>query len=85
PYYVTAYARHLIEFYERGVLQRIGDKGNYHYRFVDPLMQPFAILYGIYKRIISPALVIETQKRSPFENEIFNGGYGENIQDDLPF
>jgi Cdc6-like AAA superfamily ATPase len=85
PYYVTSFTRHINEFYERGALQRIGEKNNYYYRFVDPLMQPFAIIYGIHKRIISPALVIETQRRSPFENEIFNGGYGENVQEDLPF
>lgn len=84
-YGVTSYVRHLNEFYERGALQRIGEKYNYYYRFVDNLLQPFAIMYGIFKGKVSASLLIETQRRSPLEFEIINGAYGSNSQDDLPF
>lgn len=85
PCSVTSYVRHLNEFYERGALHRIGEKYNYYYRFVDNLLQPFAIMYGIFKGKVSARLLLETQRRSPFEFEIINGAYGSNSQDDLPF
>lgn len=81
-YYVPSYTRHLNEFYERGILQRIGEKYNYHYRFKDNLLQPFAIIYGIFKGKVGAHLLLETQRRSPHEFEIINGAYGSNFEDE---
>jgi len=89
PYYVNSYQRHLNEFSDseqRGrVLHKIGVERNFRYRFADPLMQPFAILYGIAKGKIGANLLLETQRRSPMEFEVINGAYGDNAQEELPF
>ncbi len=83
-YYVNTYQRHLNEFIleKRGpVLEQIGSPRNYRYRFADPLMQPFAILHGISSEKLSVSVLIETQRRSPAEFEVFFP-YGENQNDD---
>jgi Cdc6-like AAA superfamily ATPase len=49
-YRIPSFARHLKEFCEpsRGpVLRRSGEKRKFKYRFVSPLMQPFAIMQGM--------------------------------------
>ena len=58
PMEIPNYARHLKEFQdlERGpVLAREGKPKSYEYRFLDPLLKPFSILYGIKDGIISMA------------------------------
>lgn len=55
---IPNFARHLKEFQddERGpVLLREGKPKTYEYRFVDPLLKPFSILYGIKDQIITMA------------------------------
>ena len=52
---VSAFSRHLNEFCtdKRGpVLARTGTERRYRFRFMDPLMQPFATMQGIAKGII---------------------------------
>lgn len=49
-YQIPSFAKHLKEFCEssRGpVLNRSGEKRKFRYRFMSPLMQPFAIMQGI--------------------------------------
>jgi Cdc6-like AAA superfamily ATPase len=55
-YDIPAFARHLKQFSgpERGnILQRHGEPRRYFYRFDDPMMQPFIILDGLSKGIIT--------------------------------
>ena len=54
-YEVPSYARHLTEFCSdkrQHILERIGDKRSYRYRFRNPLMQPFVVLKGYSAGII---------------------------------
>lgn len=45
---VSAFAQHLNDFSsDRGpVLRKEGEKRRYRYRFINPLMQPYAVMYG---------------------------------------
>jgi Cdc6-like AAA superfamily ATPase len=55
-YDIPAFARHLKQFSgpERGnILQRHGEMRRYFYRFDDPMMQPFIILDGLAKGLIT--------------------------------
>jgi hypothetical protein len=55
-YEIPAFARHLKQFSgpERGnILQRHGESRRYFYRFDDPMMQPFVILDGLAKGLIT--------------------------------
>ena len=57
-YDIPAFAQHLNAFCElaRGpVLQRIGTPRRFRFRFVNPLMQPFVIMDGIRKGLITEA------------------------------
>jgi Cdc6-like AAA superfamily ATPase len=59
PYEIPAFSQHLNAFCEatRGpVLQRTGDARRYRFRFVNPLMQPFVVMDGIRKAIITDDL-----------------------------
>lgn len=59
-YEIPAFARHLKQFSsaERGnILQRHGEQRRYFYRFDDPMMQPFVILDGLSKGLISDDLL----------------------------
>lgn len=56
PYEIPAFARHLNEFTtaERGsVLSKEGQPRKYFYRFANPLLQPFVILHGLSRKLIS--------------------------------
>lgn len=56
PYDIPAYARHLTAFTEtsRGsVLQKVGEPRRSFYRFTNPLLQPFVILNGLSKGLLS--------------------------------
>ncbi len=58
PYDIPAFSQHLNAFCEstRGpILQRIGTPRRYRFRFVNPLMQPYVIMDGIKKGLISEA------------------------------
>jgi Cdc6-like AAA superfamily ATPase len=60
PYDIPAFSQHLTAFCEadRGpVLQRIGTPRRYRFRFVNPLMQPFVVMDGIKKGLITDASV----------------------------
>lgn len=59
-YDIPSFARHLNQFSgpERGnILQRHGEPRRYFYRFDDPMMQPFIILDGLSKGLISNELL----------------------------
>lgn len=56
PYEIPAFSQHLNAFCEtlRGpVLQRTGTTRRYRFRFINPLMQPYVLMDGIRKRLIS--------------------------------
>jgi Cdc6-like AAA superfamily ATPase len=56
PYEIPAFSQHLNAFCEdsRGpVLQRTGSSRRYRFRFVNPLMQPYVLMDGIRKGLIS--------------------------------
>lgn len=56
PYDIPAFSQHLNAFCEatRGpVLQRTGTARRYRFRFVNPLMQPYVVMDGIKKGLIS--------------------------------
>lgn len=59
PYEIPAFSQHLNAFCEalRGpVLQRTGTARRYRFRFVNPLMQPYVIMDGIRKGLITDDL-----------------------------
>jgi len=59
PYEIPAFSQHLNAFCEnaRGpVLQRTGTARRYRFRFENPLMQPFVIMDGIKKGLITDEL-----------------------------
>lgn len=61
-YEIPAFARHLKQFSsdERGfVLQQHGSERRYFYRFSDPMMQPFVILNGIARGVVSEEKLLE--------------------------
>lgn len=65
PYYIPSFVRHLSDFCtpERGpVLQRIGEKRKWRYRFSNPLMQPLVIMKGIVDRRISEETLEEPRE-----------------------
>ena len=56
PYEIPAFSQHLNAFCEtlRGpVLQRTGTTRRYRFRFINPLMQPYVLMDGIRKGLIS--------------------------------
>jgi Cdc6-like AAA superfamily ATPase len=60
PYDVPAFSRHLNDFCEkkRGpVLQKHGETRRFRFRFVNPLMEPFVIMNGISKGIVSDEML----------------------------
>lgn len=56
PYGINAFSQHLNAFCEpeRGpVLQKIGVPRRYRFRFLNPLLQPYVIMHGLKKGLIS--------------------------------
>ena len=56
PSCIPAFSKHLHDLSqpERGpVLQRIGIPKRYRFRFINPLMQPSVIMYGLHGRLIT--------------------------------
>jgi Cdc6-like AAA superfamily ATPase len=71
-YDVTAYNHHLKKLCteERGpVLHKVGTPRRVHYRFVDPLMQPFVILEGIAKGKVTLEIILGAQEERPEDFE----------------
>ena len=59
-YYVPSFARHLTDFCspDRGpVLKKRGVPRRFRFRFINPLMQPFIILHGLSKGLLSDELL----------------------------
>lgn len=59
-YDIPAFSRHLNDFCEvdRGpVLQKTGTKRKFRFRFVNPLMQPFVIMHGLAKGLVTEAML----------------------------
>ena len=55
-YDIPAFARHLNDFCEtkRGpVLQKTGRRRSFRFRFINPLLQPFVILHGLSKGLVT--------------------------------
>ncbi len=62
PYDISAFAKHLQKFAseERGaILQKHGEHRRHFYRFDDPMMQPFVILDGLTKGMITEEQLAE--------------------------
>ena len=56
PYAIPAFAKHMNEFCgaERGpILDKIGTRRNYRFRFRNPLLPPYIIMSGIAQRLIA--------------------------------
>lgn len=63
-YDIPAFARHLNLFADAShgaVLQKTGEKHRFLYRFTNPLLQPYAILTGLSKGIITERMVADSQ------------------------
>jgi hypothetical protein len=61
-YEIPSYAQHLKEFCENShgpVLQRVGAKHRFPYRFVSPLMQPFVITLGVLDKLVDRQAIAE--------------------------
>lgn len=60
PYDIPSYARHLNAFTDKDrgpVLQRMGEKRRYRYRFINPLLQPYVTMQGFAKKLISKEII----------------------------
>lgn len=78
-YQIPAFARHLKEFttIARGcVLQKEGQHRRYFYRFENPLLQPFVILNGLNRKLISDELLNELRGDTAKEEELNVGPNG---------
>lgn len=65
PYDIPAFARHLSAFAsdDRGnVLRKSGTEYRHFYRFDNPLVQPYVIMMGLAKALISDEMLREVQK-----------------------
>lgn len=63
-YGIPAFARHLDQFSsdDRGnILLKLGEKRRFFYRFANPMMQPYVILKGLSRSIISDKVLKELQ------------------------
>ncbi len=61
-YEIPSYAQHLKEFCENShgpVLQSVGVKHRFRYRFVSPLMQPFVIMLGVLDKLVDRQAIAE--------------------------
>jgi Cdc6-like AAA superfamily ATPase len=62
---IPSYVRHLSKFTQerRGaVLQQVGEKRGFFYRFANPILQPYVILTGLSQGIITDDLLLELQQ-----------------------
>jgi Cdc6-like AAA superfamily ATPase len=85
-YDIPAFARHLKEFAseKRGyVLLKSGTKGRTFYRFENPLLQPFTILHGLERGVITEAQLAALGRNGPIEEHRQEDDKGrEEGQDD---
>ncbi|PYS50049.1 MAG: hypothetical protein DMF68_08335 [Acidobacteria bacterium] len=59
-YYIPSFSRHLTDFCseKRGpILMKTGEPRRYRFRFINPLMQPFVILHGLAKNLLTEELL----------------------------
>ena len=69
---IANYAQHLSDFCDdkRGpVLQRIGEKRRFRFRFKNPLMQPFVVMQGFASSKISDQLLDEIDRQAADSSE----------------
>lgn len=62
PYDIPSFSRHLYDFCEeiRGpILNRMGKKHRYKFRFINPIMQPYITMQGFANNLISSAALEE--------------------------
>lgn len=69
PYQIPAFARHLDELAgsNRGsILQKVGAPRRYRFRFVEPLLQPYAVMKGIIDGQVEPNALLRrvTERRN---------------------
>jgi hypothetical protein len=72
PFDIPAFSRHLNDFAEskhRRILEKIGTTRRFRFRFVNPMMQPYVILHGLAKGLLSEATLRDLQpdKNPPSE------------------
>jgi Cdc6-like AAA superfamily ATPase len=74
-YEIQAFSQHLKDFVEEShgpVLQRIGQPRKYRYRFIRPMLGPYAIMHGLATGLITEDLVQELQAE---QNDHSASGY----------
>ncbi len=67
PYAIPAFARHMTEFCgdQRGaILEKIGTRRNYRYRFRNPLLPPYIVMSGIANGLIADGDAARIQNAS---------------------
>ena len=68
PYAIPAFAKHMNEFCseERGaILEKIGTRRNYCYRFRNPLLPPYIVMSGVAQGLISDEDAARVQNGAP--------------------
>jgi hypothetical protein len=86
-YEIPAFARHLSAFTTelRGaVLQKSGTEYRYFYRFSNPLLQPYVVMDGLAKGLITDGLVREVQKIARSDQAESDDIHETEDPDDLP-
>ena len=64
PYDIPAFSKHLNDFcvpVRGSVLNKIGSRRRFRFRFVNPLMQPFVIMQGLNSGLIDRAALVSAQ------------------------
>lgn len=71
PYAIPAFAKHMNEFCSdaRGaILEKIGTRRNYRYRFRNPLLPPYIVMSGVAQGLISDEDAARVQNGAPRGN-----------------
>ena len=67
PYEIASFAKHMNEFCgeeHEAILEKIGSRRNYRYRFRNPLLPPYIVMNGITQGLISDEEAAHIQNRS---------------------
>ena len=72
PYEIPAFAKHMNEFCgdERSaILEKIGTRRNYRYRFRNPLLPPYIVMSGIAQGLITDDDATRVQNGASHESD----------------
>ncbi len=81
PYEIASFAKHMSEFCsdKRGaILDKIGTRRNFRYRFRNPLLPPYIVMNGITQGLISDAEAAHIQRPSSAAEDLDSSDSGQS-------